>query len=370
MDPIAHTFMGLGLAAAGLRRATPLATAALLIGVNAPDVDVFSGAFGSYAPMAFRRGWTHGLLAIAVWPFLIAGGLLVYDRYVRRRREPAAPAARAGPLLGVAALGVVTHPALDWLNNYGLRWLMPFDGRWFYGDAVFIIDPWLWLLLGGAALLTYSHSRLAAVRWAVFFALASVLIFASAALALVPATSAIAWVVGIAAVVAARSWLRAAPPATLERAAQIGIALAAVYIVTLAGASAAARNEVRAAAAALGIATEDVSLAPSPANPFRGEVVIMARDDYYLGRFDWLATPHLALDSTPVARPRGPLFEAAARARDARHYLTWSRFPAIEVEPTPSGDTLVHFFDMRYLSTGRILGPTVRLDAAGILGSE
>ena len=24
---------------------------------------------------------------------------------------------------------------------------MPFDHRWFYGDAMFIIDPWLWLAL-------------------------------------------------------------------------------------------------------------------------------------------------------------------------------------------------------------------------------
>ena len=368
MDPVAHTFTGLALAAAGLRRATPLAAPALLIGVNAPDVDVFSGAFGSYAPIAFRRGWTHGLLAIAVWPFLLAGALLVYDRYVRRRRDRAAPAARAGPLLVVAALGVATHPALDWLNNYGLRWLMPFDGHWFYGDAVFIIDPWLWLLLGGAALLTYSRSRLALVRWGVFFAAASVLIFANTAL--VPAMSAAAWVVGVAAVVAARWWLRAAPPATLERAAQVGIALAAVYVATLAGASVAARSEVRATAAARGIEAEDISLAPSPADPFRGEVVIMTGDDYYTGRFSWLATPHVTLDVDRVARPRGPLFEAAAQARDARLYLTWARFPAVEVEPSRSGGTLVHFFDMRYRSTGRIRGPTVRLDAAGALGSD
>ena len=45
---------------------------------------------------------------------------------------------------------MLTHPVLDWLNNYGIRLLMPFSPRWFYGDAVFIIDPWLWLALGGA----------------------------------------------------------------------------------------------------------------------------------------------------------------------------------------------------------------------------
>ena len=358
----------MALAAAGLRRATPLATAALLIGANAPDVDVFSGAFGSYAPLAFRRGWTHGVLAIAVWPFLIAGALLVYDRYVRRRRDRSAPAARAGPLLAVAALGVATHPALDWLNIYGLRWLMPFDGRWFYGDAVFIIDPWLWLLLGGAALLTYSRSRLARVRWGVFLASASVLVVANTGL--VPAMSVVAWAAGVAAVVAVRWWLRAAPPPTLERAAQLGIALAAVYVATLIGASVAARDEVRAAAAARGIEAEAVSFAPAPADPFGGDVVIMTRDDYYTGRFDWLATPHVALDAGRVARPRGPLFEAAARARDARLYLAWARFPAVEVEPSPSGGTLVHFFDMRYRSMERLLGPTVRLDAAGTLASD
>ena len=51
-------------------------------------------------------------------------------------------------LLLLSYLGVLSHVALDWLNTYGVRLLMPFDGRWFYGDTLFIIDPWLWLTLG------------------------------------------------------------------------------------------------------------------------------------------------------------------------------------------------------------------------------
>ncbi|MEX0342766.1 MAG: metal-dependent hydrolase, partial [Erythrobacter sp.] len=43
-----------------------------------------------------------------------------------------------------------THPALDWLNVYGIRLLEPFSSRWFYGDTLFIIDVWLWVLLGFA----------------------------------------------------------------------------------------------------------------------------------------------------------------------------------------------------------------------------
>jgi inner membrane protein len=349
----------MALAAAGLRRATPLAAAALIAGANAPDIDVFSGLFGDYAPIAFRRGWTHGVLALALWPVVLTGLLLAWDRHVRRRRQPAAGPARAGPLLAVSAIGVVTHPALDWLNNYGLRWLMPFDGRWFYGDAVFIIDPWLWLLLGGAALLTFSKSRLARVRWAVFFALASALIFFNAAL--VPTLAVALWVVGLAVLGACRWRLREASGVALERAAQAALGLAVVYIVVLIGASAAARSDVRAAAAARGIEAEDISLAPAPANPFRGDVVVMTRDHYHTGSFDWLATPRFVLDEVRVARPRGPLFDAAAAQRDARHYLTWARFPAIEVEALPDGGRIVRFFDMRYRAMNRIAGPAVRL---------
>jgi inner membrane protein len=280
---------------------------------------------------------------------------------VRRKRQPDAAPARAGPLLAVAAVGVITHPSLDWLNNYGLRWLMPFDGRWFYGEAVFIIDPTLWLLLGGAAFLTFSRSRIARIRWAVFFSLATTLIVTN--FALVPPLSALWWLAGVAILVAIRWRLAAAAQPTLERAARLGIAVAAVYIVTLVAASVAARSEVRAAAAAQGIEAEAVALAPAPANPFGADVAIMTRAEYFTGRFDWLATPRLTLNEGRTPRPSGPAFEAAARTRDARHYLVWSRFPAIEVEPAPEGGVLVHFFDVRYRALGRIPGPTVRLEA-------
>jgi hypothetical protein len=106
---------------------------------------------------------------------------------------------------------------------------MPFSGRWFYGDALFVIDPWFWLIVGGAAFLTFSKSRLARVRWAEFFVLATWLIFANTGL--VPAMSAVLWVGGAAVLVLVRWSLRDAPPATLERAAQAGIAVAAVCVV-------------------------------------------------------------------------------------------------------------------------------------------
>jgi inner membrane protein len=369
LDPIAHTFTGMALAAAGLRRATPLAATALFMGANAPDVDVVAAFLGDYAEFAHRRGWTHGVLALALWPFALTGVLLAWDRYVRSKRNPDAAPARAGPLLALTALAVLTHPTLDWLNNYGMRWLMPFDGTWFYGDALFVIDPWFWLLAGGAAFLTFSQSRLAKVRWAVFCALATALIVASAATTLsnaaevVPAAAAVVWVAGVAALVAARWRLRAASPATLERAAQAGLALAAVYVVALLAASAAARNEVRATARAQGIAVEDVMVAPRPANPFVGDVVVATRDEYYVGRFDWLAEPRASLEQEPVPRARGIAFELAAQAPAARRFLAWARYPAVDVEQGPSGSTLVRFTDVRYRAADRLSGPVVELPA-------
>jgi len=348
----------MALAAAGLRRATPLAATALFMGANAPDVDVFSGFLAHYESLEFRRGWTHGVLALALWPFVLTGILLAWDRYVRLKRTPTAAPARAGPLLALTAIAVVSHPALDWLNNYGLRWLMPFSGRWFYGDALFVIDPWVWLLLGGAAFLTFSRSKLARVRWAVFFVLASALIFANSEL--VPTLSIVLWLGGAAALVAARWWLRDAPSVMLERAAQAGITVTAVYMIAMIGSSAAARADVSAAVAAQGIAPEDVMVAPVPADPFTGQVIVMTRDEYYTGRFGWLTEPRLQLDPGRVARPRGRVFELASQDAAARRFLVWSRYPAIDLEPD-RGAIRVTFSDVRYRAGDQLEGPKVYL---------
>jgi hypothetical protein len=56
------------------------------------------------------------------------------------------------------------------------------------------------------------------------------------------------------------------------------------------------------------------------------------------------------------------VFAAAAQTREARNFLTWSRFPAVDVEPAPDGGTVVRFSDVRYRGGERLDGPTVRLD--------
>lgn len=148
MDNLCHTLAGAALAKAGLDRRTPLATPALLIAANLPDLDILSYLRDPLFALTFRRGWTHGVLAMLALPPLLAGVMLLWDRQVRRRLQPDAPPAIPRQLMLVSVAGVLSHPLLDLLNTYGVRLLMPFSERWFYGDTLFIIDPWLWLLLG------------------------------------------------------------------------------------------------------------------------------------------------------------------------------------------------------------------------------
>ena len=73
---------------------------------------------------------------------------MLFDRLVRRMGRAVLPSTvQPGQVLLLAVLSIVSHPILDTLNTYGVRWLMPFQGDWYYGDTLFIVDPWLWLML-------------------------------------------------------------------------------------------------------------------------------------------------------------------------------------------------------------------------------
>ncbi len=120
--------MGATISKAGAQRSTPLATATLVVAANAPDIDMVAYTHGPYFALAFRRGLTHGIPAMMVLPLLVAGVILSWDRWVRRRRRPDAEPARPGMILLLSVVGLLTHPVLDWMNTYGMRWWLPFDG--------------------------------------------------------------------------------------------------------------------------------------------------------------------------------------------------------------------------------------------------
>jgi inner membrane protein len=358
LDPVTHTFVGASLSAAGLRRTTPLATATLMVAANAPDVDIAAQAWGSWTALAFRRGLTHGVPALFVLPFLVTGGVVAWDRWIRRRRRPDAPSVRPGAVLALSTLGVWTHPFLDWLNNYGMRWLMPLDPSWSYGDALFIIDPWVWLLLGGSLFLVYSASLWGGVLWALLAVVMSVLVLGSG---LAPRPVQLLWMAGLAGWIllrmrfGGRSRVQAG-----EVASRWALGGVAVYILAMVIQTPLSERVVQAQALELGLdPIYDVMVAPVPALPHRGQVVVVTPEAYHRGAFSWTGSPGLVLEGPPLERDFGDPVVAAAREHpDARSFLVWSRYPWYQVHPDGDG-WRVEIRDVRYLGRG---------DAGGLMG--
>jgi inner membrane protein len=165
VDNLTHSLIGAVIGQAGLKRRTGLAMPALIIGANLPDIDATCTVYGIES-LAMRRGITHGPIAMVVLPLLLAGALRWFDRWQERRgtRPDARLPVRFGWLLALSLIGCLSHPAADWLNSYGIRLLEPFSSKWFYGDVLFIIDPWLWAILGGGLWLSLRRERGGAAR--------------------------------------------------------------------------------------------------------------------------------------------------------------------------------------------------------------
>jgi hypothetical protein len=107
MDNLCHTLAGAAMGEAGLKTRTRFGNATLMVAANLPDIDVL--VFATSAPaVTFRRGWTHGVLAMAVLPLLLTAFMMAWDRW-RPRRDTAGPPARLGMLLLLSYVGVGSH---------------------------------------------------------------------------------------------------------------------------------------------------------------------------------------------------------------------------------------------------------------------
>lgn len=155
MDNFTHSLAGALLGRMGLNRLTGRAMPALIISANLPDIDTFVAPLIVAEPIAFHRGFTHGLGGWLLIPIVTAAVVLLWNRW-----RPADQPVRPWMLLLVAAIGTVSHPALDLMNTYGVRLLEPLSDRWFYGDVLFIIDPWIWIAIIVGLELSWRAQRL------------------------------------------------------------------------------------------------------------------------------------------------------------------------------------------------------------------
>ena len=145
--------MGIALSRAGGKDG--LGSPILAAAANLPDIDVFGTLIGQQY-LDFHRGVTHAVVGLAGLALLMAG--VTYG--ITRTRKSWAESARFLPILHVCLIGLLSHPLLDFLNDYGVRPWLPFDGRRYYGDLISIVDPWIWLILwSGLALAATTRVR-------------------------------------------------------------------------------------------------------------------------------------------------------------------------------------------------------------------
>ena len=151
MDNFTHSLAGWALGQVGLKTKTRKGLAALILGANMPDIDVFF-QWVSWAPLAMHRGFTHGLGGMIVLPPFLAGLLWLLDRWQLKRGKTfkSELEMHCGWLVGLSYLGALTHPLLDLQTTYSVQLLSPFSSAWYHSDSLFIIDVWLWSLLAGS----------------------------------------------------------------------------------------------------------------------------------------------------------------------------------------------------------------------------
>jgi inner membrane protein len=137
VDNLTHSLVGLFLARAGLKYATPRGTAIMVVAANVPDIDGVSFFFGRLAYMHYHRNITHSLIAMPVMA-LIAVALV---RLLGRKPV------NWWPAFLIAFVGVASHILLDLTMTYGVRLALPFSGHWWHWDLIQLVDLTVWAML-------------------------------------------------------------------------------------------------------------------------------------------------------------------------------------------------------------------------------
>lgn len=268
MDNITHSLVGAALAelaqpATLTPRQRRVFITAGVAAANLPDLDLVY-TWITPPPLGYllhHRGHTHTVAGLAALAVALA---LAFRAW---------PAAREslrnwpGRLGGLIAINLAGHVSLDAFNSYGVHPFYPFDARWYYGDAVFIFEPLIWVLLGTAAA---CNARGRAPRTALGGVVTLLLVLVSVA-GIVP-------VLAMAAVVVAGGLFFAAARSARPRTRSVvALALTILFMAGMSGLSRLAKSAARASMTA-GADIVDVIVAPDPGMPVCWSVIVLARD--------------------------------------------------------------------------------------------
>lgn len=274
MDNVTHALAGSLLAAAACRHveragdppAPAFRLTAFTLGIvlaEFPDVDIFysgeSLGMGRLGYLLHHRGHTHTVLFGVVAALVAWGVALLLRRSLRDARH-------ARPLLALALVASLSHVTLDFTNSYGVHPWWPVDGRWIYGDAVFIVEPWFWIV----AIPPLVFAVRTVLARLVLVALLSIILVASWRVEMVGT--------GVATVVTAGAvaWSLVSWRVPAARRVSLGIVGWLVLEGIFFSAGAAGRAAVR---RATGPELRDVVLSPSPGNPLCLSAIVVTDDD-------------------------------------------------------------------------------------------
>ena len=288
-----HTLVGIAVARTAPARWVPYAAASAVIAANLPDLDFLAlGNMPSY--LEHHRGFTHTFIGVPLLSVALAASMYFLTGNFWRT-------------LTIVLIAMATHPLLDYANTYGLRPFLPFDGTWYYGDTLFIIDPYFdVILLAGILAGQYLKSSMRIITW-------------------------------------------------------VSLALAIIYI----GFRVELRNNSRAQLASFTARLpgfQKSAVMPRMLDPWTWDGIVETTDEVRKVSIDALDGVGLELARMPKRHPT-QISEAAATAQSASVLLGFARFPVVRVEGMQSGYR-VTILDFRFYreDTNSSLAAEVILD--------
>ena len=331
MDNLTHSCAGLLLAEIAIRcrkergdflsRSWMLAAAvSSVVANNFPDVDLlWSGGLASkLGYLSHHRGHTHTIVGIVPQALIIT----VLGLFLARRRQWNWTAADRWWLLWLNLVGGLVHIAFDFGNNYGIHPFWPFDNKWYYGDSVFIVEPWLWLSLAAPIVFLAKH-RVINVCAALPVVLGPALVWGTG---LVPHPLAIAltvWTVGYLMVLS-----RASPRARVLIGGLHSVAIFSVFVALSHRARTLTSEHFAASHSTLRV--HDVIVTPMPANPICWQVIIIGhREDRYEVELGMLAQFPAVVSTSGCDQLHPVEFSAPverSRLSDSEHLVWFAKF--------------------------------------------
>jgi inner membrane protein len=159
MDTVTHALTGAAIGYCGFRqRGGKLALWTTIAAAEFPDADLLMLLGGSETYLRWHRSFTHSALLLPFWATVVAG---IFWAFSRRSDFKL--------LWLAAAAGIASHILLDWLTSYGTMLFWPLSDARLELSWVFILDPYVWAMLGVAlwAVLRLRNARAAPVGLAV-----------------------------------------------------------------------------------------------------------------------------------------------------------------------------------------------------------